>query len=110
MPPESKGRPGLGASESEIEGGGAFQDRSVAHLDHALHPLAVDARGVSLLLGISRSLVCKLDATGRLPRGIHLGRRKVWQIDEVRAWLAAGAPGRERWEASTSLRKREGRR
>jgi len=29
---------------------------------------------------------------GRLPRGTRLGRAKLWLVDELRAWLAAGAP------------------
>ena len=51
MSPESKGRPGQEAAES-------------------LHPLAVDASGVGGLVGISRSLVCKLDAEPRVVRQV----------------------------------------
>ena len=67
--------------------------------ESVLHPLVVDARGVAELLGVSRSLVFKLDSQGRLPRGIRLGKRKVWFVEELRDWLRAGAPSRERWEA-----------
>lgn len=61
--------------------------------------LAVDADGLAELLSVSRALVFKLDAAGRLPRGLYLGRRRVWSVAEVAEWLRAGAPSREDWEA-----------
>ncbi|MBI5433300.1 MAG: DNA-binding protein [Planctomycetes bacterium] len=61
--------------------------------------LAVDADALADLLSISKAMVFKLDASGRLPRGIYLGRRRVWPVAEVAEWLRAGAPSREDWEA-----------
>lgn len=62
-------------------------------------PLAVDAAGAAELSGVSVSLWHKLKASGRVPRPVRLGRRVVWLVEELRAWLAAGAPSCERWEA-----------
>lgn len=60
--------------------------------------LAVDSRGVAELLGISASMVRKLDASGRLPSALRLGRRKLWRVSEIRSWLERGAPTRDAWE------------
>ena len=32
------------------------------------------------------------------PRGMRLGRCKIWSVDELRDWLAAGSPARDTWE------------
>lgn|SRR5262245_26881494 len=68
-----------------------------------LRPLTVDALGLSRLLGVSLRTIRKLSASAKLPRPIALGRRRLWSIQEIESWVAAGAPGRERWE---SLKKR----
>lgn len=67
--------------------------------------LAVSADELADMLNISKRHLDALHASGRLPRPVRLGRRCLWPIDEVRAWLAAGAPGRDKWEA---LRTGEG--
>ena len=64
-----------------------------------VEPLAADARGLGIALGISPRHVESLHSRGRLPRPIRLGARRVWVLDEIRRWLAAGAPSREEWEA-----------
>ncbi|MCC7171369.1 MAG: AlpA family phage regulatory protein [Planctomycetes bacterium] len=61
--------------------------------------LAVDADALAEMLSISKAMVFKLDAAGRLPRGLYLGRRRVWPVAEVAEWLRAGAPSRDDWEA-----------
>lgn len=66
----------------------------------------MDAADVARKLNVSRRHVSALNASGRLPRPVKLGRRTVWVADELRAWLAAGAPERSRWEA---MRKGGGR-
>jgi predicted DNA-binding transcriptional regulator AlpA len=59
---------------------------------------ALDADDVARLLNVSKRHVAALNSSGRLPRPIKLGRRTVWVADELREWLAAGAPERSRWE------------
>jgi excisionase family DNA binding protein len=61
--------------------------------------LALPAVEVAKLLGISKRHLAALNASGRLPRAVRLGRSVRWRADELRDWLAAGAPSRERWEA-----------
>ncbi len=61
--------------------------------------LALSAAEVAKLLDISLRHLWKLNSTGRLPKPIHFGRAVRWRTDEIREWLAAGAPSRDRWEA-----------
>jgi excisionase family DNA binding protein len=65
-----------------------------------LNCLAISAEKVAELLGVSKRHVAALSASGRLPRPVRLGRSVRWNLDELRDWLAAGAPSRDRWEAS----------
>jgi excisionase family DNA binding protein len=68
-----------------------------------LHPdesdcLAIPAEEAAKLLGISKRHFASLNSQGRVPRPINLGRSVRWSVEELRAWLAAGAPERSRWE------------
>jgi len=61
--------------------------------------LLVDAKDASRLLGIGRTLFLQLDNSGRLgPMGLKLGKRRLWVVEELRAWVDAGCPIRERWQ------------
>ncbi|MBX3451458.1 MAG: helix-turn-helix domain-containing protein [Planctomycetaceae bacterium] len=64
----------------------------------ALPRIAVPAEGVAQLLDVSERHVWALHASGRLPRPVRLGRAVRWSADELRDWLAAGAPSRDAWE------------
>lgn len=54
---------------------------------------------VAALLAISARQVWKLNTTGRLPMPVRLGRSVRWRRVELQAWLAAGCPSRDAWEA-----------
>ncbi len=47
---------------------------------------------VATLLGISERHLWTLNATGRLPAPIRLGKAVRWSTAELRDWLQAGAP------------------
>lgn len=64
-----------------------------------LSPLVVDARRLSRLLCAGLRTIRCWDTTGKLPAPIRIGGRVVWRVDEIRKWLAAGAPNRDEWEA-----------
>jgi predicted DNA-binding transcriptional regulator AlpA len=55
-------------------------------------PLVVDIKGLSKLLQRSAASLRRDEAYGRLPAGIRIGRSKRWRVEEIRAWVAAGAP------------------
>ena len=60
-------------------------------------PLLLNVAQLAQMLGISIRQVSRLDATGRLPQPIRLGRRKKWRSTEILNWINAGAPPRSRW-------------
>ena len=70
-----------------------------------LSPLVVDAKRLAKLLCAGVRTVRAWDAAGKLPAPIRIGGRVVWRVDEIRAWLAAGAPDRETWDARKATSK-----
>jgi predicted DNA-binding transcriptional regulator AlpA len=60
-------------------------------------PFAVDADEAARLCGISRSKWYSMKAAGQVPFPIRHGRRVVWIVDELKAWMHAGAPPGLRW-------------
>ena len=69
-------------------------------------PLCVDVAGLATMLDVSERQVARLDSGGKIPAPLALGGCRRWSIEEVKAWLAAGAPDRRRWAA---MRKGEAR-
>ena len=62
-------------------------------------PLVVDARRLGKFLCAGLRTVRAWDAAGKLPSPIRLGGKFVCRLDEIRDWLAAGAPRRAEWQA-----------
>jgi len=60
----------------------------------------IDVRATAGLLGCSGRHVWGLSRSGRMPKPLRLGSRAVrWRRSELLAWIQAGCPARERWEA-----------
>ena len=65
-------------------------------------PLLLSAREAAHLCGLSRTTWWSLHAAGRVPFPVHLGRRTLWRTqgpDGLTAWIGAGCPPREQFEA-----------
>lgn len=62
-------------------------------------PITVRASVAARMLGVSRSAWDRLVASGKTPAPVRLGQLPVWSIDELRAWIVAGAPDRQAWAA-----------
>ena len=60
--------------------------------------IAMTSTVAASMLGISRSHFYKLRASDSLPAPIRLGRCTRWRADELRDWVEAGCPPRNRWE------------
>jgi len=69
-------------------------------------PLVVDAARLAPLLTVSVRTVRTWDAGGKLPSPVRIGGRVVWRMDEIRAWLAAGAPDRLTWDACKAVSRK----
>ena len=72
------------------------------------NPVAVIRTGTALLLtaqqfadllGIGKSTLWRLHASGKVPLPVQIGRAIRWRTEEVHAWVKAGCPSRERWNA-----------
>lgn len=61
--------------------------------------MAVDAKTAGAIFGLSERGWRRLDVTGEIPRPKKLGRSVRWQLSELAAWIEAGCPDRETWEA-----------
>ncbi|MEK6260261.1 MAG: helix-turn-helix domain-containing protein [Planctomycetota bacterium] len=61
--------------------------------------LAVDAAELAEFLQVSLRHVNALNASGRLPKPVRLGRSERWPRAELEACLAIGAPSRDTWNA-----------
>lgn len=62
-------------------------------------PLAIPAKEVARLFGVSVRQVWRLNAAGLLPKPFRLNGSVRWSRKEVEAFIEAGAPDRETWEA-----------
>lgn len=73
----------------------------------SIPPMAVNGKDAARLLGIGRTLFLQMDNSGRLgPMGLKLGKRRLWSVEELRAWVNAGCPIRERWQQIKSEQKK----
>jgi predicted DNA-binding transcriptional regulator AlpA len=66
----------------------------------APQPLAVDADGFAQLANISRAMVHKLNASGRCPAPVRIGRLCRWRVSDISAWLEQGCPPRDTAKAA----------
>ncbi len=68
-------------------------------------PLCVGRHELARLLGVSLPTIDRHDLTGKLPSPVRLGRRRLWRLEEIHAWLAAGCPPRRAWQAMKAVGK-----
>ena len=68
-------------------------------------PLLADARRLAALLCAGVRTIRSWDTGGRLPEPLRISGKVLWNIQEIRAWLAAGTPNREVWAKCATARK-----
>jgi predicted DNA-binding transcriptional regulator AlpA len=61
--------------------------------------LSVDAAGAGALFGLGERAWRRLDTKELVPRPLKIGRASRWRLSELAAWVKAGCPDRETWEA-----------
>ena len=60
--------------------------------------LLLSARDLGTLLGVNKSTVWSWHNSGRIPMPVRIGGATRWRAGEIRAWVAAGCPPREKWK------------
>jgi len=78
---------------------GVSETQRVKQTEDCPAALAVNARQAAAMLNVSVRQLWRLNSTGRLPRPIRLGHCVRWRRAELEAFVQAGAPTREKWEA-----------
>jgi predicted DNA-binding transcriptional regulator AlpA len=76
----------------------------------AMSPLLLTARRTAELCSVGESSWWRLHAAGKVPPPVRLGGRTLWRADELKEWVAAGCPGRDKWEALLDAARKGGRR
>ena len=59
----------------------------------------LNAKMLGEMLSLSKRQIFRLNACGKIPAPIRIGGAVRWSAQEISAWLAAGAPDRETFEA-----------
>ncbi len=73
------------------------------------YPPLLTKEHMSELLGRSVRSIYRWEREGRLPSSVNLGSQRLWVLDEVLKWIAAGCPPRRVWERlHPSYRKKGG--
>jgi len=87
---------------TEGKGGGMNVDATRVGgqaLGGVLTPLLLTARQATKLCGKSLRTWRSWDAAGLIPQPIRIRRCTLWRAGELQAWIAAGCPRREEWDA-----------
>ena len=61
-------------------------------------PLLVDISTAGKILSISKSFLLQLDASGKIPQPIHLGKRRLWRVEDLQRWVSMGCCSRREFE------------
>lgn len=68
-----------------------------------LEPLLLSAAESAMLCRVALRTWWVLHAGDRCPLPVRLGRRTLWRRNKLAAWIAAGCPARDRWEAMKEM-------
>ena len=59
----------------------------------------LNVKALATMLGVHPVTLRRIDYSGKLPKPLRLAAHCIrWRTGEIRAWMDAGCPGRERWE------------
>lgn len=54
--------------------------------------LLISVRDLAVVLGISVRTLWRLEASGKLPKSVRVGRSRRWPRKVIEDWVAAGCP------------------
>ena len=59
----------------------------------------LNVKALASLLGVHPVTLRRMEYGGKLPKPLRLAAHSIrWRTGEIRAWIAAGCPVREKWE------------
>jgi predicted DNA-binding transcriptional regulator AlpA len=61
-------------------------------------PALISAKRAAAFCGVSTSSWYRCLSAGKVPAPVKLNGRTLWRLLELRDWIAAGCPSRQRWE------------
>jgi predicted DNA-binding transcriptional regulator AlpA len=99
--------------ETDVDRSRASAPQSPSTSESALAlppPRMIGAAEAARRCGISRTAWYNLKAGGRLPTPIRLGRRVLWRVEELEAWMDAKCPPRHQWQWSGEVTAKRGAR
>ncbi|MFC1765587.1 helix-turn-helix transcriptional regulator [Planctomycetota bacterium] len=67
--------------------------------------LAISARQLAEMMGVSVRQIWRLNSSGKLPKPIRLGGSVRWNREEILNWFEAQCPDLETWEAVKGTQK-----
>ena len=60
----------------------------------------LSAKELSEMLSVSKRQIFRLNSCGKIPKPLRIGGSIRWDLEnDIKPWLAAGAPDRATWEA-----------
>lgn len=72
----------------------------MSEAETTIEPLLLDATTAAGLCGVSRRTWFSWQSCGAIPAAVlRRGRVVRWRREEIEAWVAAGCPARDRWQA-----------
>jgi excisionase family DNA binding protein len=67
--------------------------------ENTIESLLLSAENAAEMLSIGRTLFYAMHSSGRLgPLPVKLGRRTLWNRQELESWVKAGCPVRKLWQ------------
>lgn len=64
----------------------------------SVEPLLVGVSDTAVILGISKPMLYQMISDGRFGLiGIKFGSRRLFPVEEIKNWIQAGCPCREKW-------------
>lgn len=62
-------------------------------------PLLLTAKQAAAMCSKSLRTWRTWDSAGIIPSPVRIGRSTLWSVEELKAWVTAGCPRRDEWEA-----------
>jgi len=82
----------------KMEGEGSRSETDQSKTEQP-EPLLLSAKALAAALSIGVRTLWRLDAMGKTPRAVKVGRAKRWRRQEILEWIEAGCPERREWDA-----------